>query len=60
METETIVLEGHIVDSLLLAKVLDAIVDAGADYQITDFHVGRTAADPSRAVIDVSAPDARS
>jgi lysine-ketoglutarate reductase/saccharopine dehydrogenase-like protein (TIGR00300 family) len=60
VETETIVLEGHIVDSLLLAKVLDAIVEAGADYQITDFRVGRTATDPSRAVIDVSAPDARS
>ena len=59
METETIVLEGHIVDSLLLAKVLDAIVDAQADYQIVDFHVGRTSTDPSRAVIEVTAADAR-
>jgi lysine-ketoglutarate reductase/saccharopine dehydrogenase-like protein (TIGR00300 family) len=59
VETETIVLEGHIVDSLLLAKVLDAIVDAQADYQIVDFHVGRTATDTSRAVIEVTASDAR-
>ena len=59
METETIVLEGHIVDSLLLAKVLDAIVDAQADYEIVDFHIGRTSTDTSRAVIEVTADDAK-
>src|SRR5204862_7095284 len=57
MEAETIVLEGHIVDSLLLAKALDAILDVGADYHIVDFRIGRTPTDPSRAVIDVTASD---
>ena len=57
MEEETIVLEGHIVDSLLLAKVLDAILDVGADYHIVDFRIGRTPNDPSRAVIEVTASD---
>ena len=55
MEAETIILEGHIVDSLLLAKVLDTILDAGADYHIIDFTIGRTPTDPSRAVIEVTA-----
>ena len=55
MQTETIVLEGHIVDSLLLAKVLDNILDVGADYRIVDFRVGRTPTDASRAVIEVTA-----
>ena len=51
MSTETIELEGHIVDSLLLAKVLDLVLEAGADYRITSFDIGRTNLDPSRAVI---------
>ena len=55
MEAETVILEGHIVDSLLLAKVLDTILDAGADYHIIDFTIGRTPTDPSRAVIEVTA-----
>ncbi|MGK2947989.1 MAG: TIGR00300 family protein [Acidimicrobiales bacterium] len=51
MATETIELTGHIVDSLLLAKVLDAIVDAGVTYDLADVEIGRTNEDPSRARI---------
>ena len=54
---ETIEVEGHIVDSLLLAKVLDLILDAGADYRIVDVEIGRTTTDPSRARIEVTADD---
>lgn len=54
---ERIELEGHIVDSLVLATVLDLIVAAGADYTIAEMQIGRTQADQSRAVIDVTAAD---
>src|SRR5690348_1996408 len=57
MATETVELAGHIVDSLLLAKVLDLTIDAGADYQIEDFELGRTNRDPSRARIRISMDD---
>src|SRR5262245_36543538 len=57
MSTETVELEGHIVDSLLLAKVLDLILEAGADYKITSFELGRTNVDPSQAVIEISMDD---
>jgi lysine-ketoglutarate reductase/saccharopine dehydrogenase-like protein (TIGR00300 family) len=57
MATETIEVAGHIVDSLLLAKILDTILDAGCDYEITDFTIGKTSLDPSRARIDVSGDD---
>jgi hypothetical protein len=40
MASETIEVSGHIVDSLLLAKILDTILDAGCDYEITVFHIG--------------------
>ena len=58
MATETVELAGHIVDSLLLAKVLDLTIDAGADYQIEDFELGRTNLDPSRARIRITMDDA--
>ena len=53
MATETIELSGHIVDSLLLAKVLDAVVEAGLDYEIVEFDIGRTNVDTSRARIEL-------
>ena len=53
MATETIELSGHIVDSLLLAKVLDKIVEAGVTYELTDVDIGRTNLDPSRARIEL-------
>jgi lysine-ketoglutarate reductase/saccharopine dehydrogenase-like protein (TIGR00300 family) len=55
--TERIEVEGHIIDSLVLAKILDLIVAAGADYDVVEVHIGRTQLDASRAVLDVSATD---
>ncbi|HEX8805209.1 MAG TPA: TIGR00300 family protein [Acidimicrobiales bacterium] len=57
MSTETIEVSGHIVDSLLLAKILDTILDAGCDYEIVDVAIGKTSRDTSRAVIDVAGDD---
>jgi len=54
---ERVEVEGHIIDSLILAKVLDLIVAAGADYRVIDVDIGRTQADASRAVIDITADD---
>ncbi|HMJ75330.1 MAG TPA: TIGR00300 family protein [Iamia sp.] len=55
--TETFALEGHIVDSLILPKVLDLVLESGSDYRLLDVVIGRTPTDPSRAVIEVDAPD---
>ncbi|MDQ6796770.1 MAG: TIGR00300 family protein [Actinomycetota bacterium] len=57
MATEVVEVEGHIIDSLILAKVLDAIIDAGADYRMVDVDIGRTSVDTSRARFEVVAPD---
>ncbi len=54
---ETVVLEGHIVDSLILPKVLDLILDAGAEYEVVEFDMGRTTLDPSRAHIRLMTRD---
>ncbi|HEX8770776.1 MAG TPA: TIGR00300 family protein [Acidimicrobiales bacterium] len=56
MATETIEVEGHIIDSLVLAKVLDVIIDSGADYRMVDVEIGKTNVDASRVRLEVVAP----
>ena len=45
--------EGHIIDSGLLTRMLNLIVDAGADYEITSFSMGKVRTDTSRLEIEV-------
>jgi lysine-ketoglutarate reductase/saccharopine dehydrogenase-like protein (TIGR00300 family) len=54
METELVEVSGHIIDSLILAKILDLILDSGADYRVVDVEIGRANQDPSRATIEIS------
>lgn len=53
---EEVVLEGHIIDSLLLPKVLDTILEHGGDFELLEVRIGRTRRDPSHARIAVLAP----
>ena len=46
---------GHIIDSLILPKILDLIIDAGADYRLLDVDIGRSHTDASQARIEVTA-----
>lgn len=55
METEVVELRGHIIDSLILPKVLDEIVEAGAEYTIAAFDIGRRHEDPSYARLEIRA-----
>ena len=57
MATEEVELAGHIIDSLLLPKVLDLVVEAGVDYRIEAVEVGRTNLDPSRVVLHLTHDD---
>ena len=55
MATETVTLEGHIIDSLILAKVLDTILQRSGAFTINRMHVGATREDASSATIAVHA-----
>lgn len=57
MHSETVTLDGHIIDSLTLSKVLDLILRDGGQYTIAKFHIGATREDSSHAEIVVTAPD---
>jgi len=51
--TRRFLAEGHLIDSGLLTRMLNCIVDAGADYQILSFTMGKVRSDASRLEIEV-------
>ena len=55
MVSETIELRGHIIDSLILPKVLDQILTHGGNFKIAEIHIGEKRVDQSFARIEVSA-----
>jgi lysine-ketoglutarate reductase/saccharopine dehydrogenase-like protein (TIGR00300 family) len=52
---ETVVLHGHIIDSLMLAKVLDRILMMGGTFDLEDVSIGKTREQPSSARIVIRA-----
>ncbi|MBI2848240.1 MAG: TIGR00300 family protein [Chloroflexi bacterium] len=55
MVEETIELRGHIIDSLLLPKVLDQVLARGAEFEIEQFDIGVRRSDQSYARIRIRA-----
>ena len=55
MFSETVHLDGHIIDSGTLSKVLDLVLLHGGDYEITTFSIGTTREAASHAEIVVRA-----
>ena len=55
--SEVVEVEGHIIDSLILAKLMDVILASGADYEVVSVDIGRTNTDLSRARLEVTASD---
>ncbi len=55
---EDVELQGHIIDSLLLPKVLDEILTRGGNYTLKDIRLGKHQIDPSYARLEVRADSA--
>ncbi len=53
MYSREIELTGHIIDSLIIPKALDLIMDMGGDFNIHEFQVGKRKKDISYAKIEV-------
>jgi lysine-ketoglutarate reductase/saccharopine dehydrogenase-like protein (TIGR00300 family) len=58
--SETVEVTGHLMDTGVLARVLDDVLEYGADYSIERLDVGRTHDDESTAQIVVVSEDAES
>ena len=56
MFSETVELRGHIIDSLILPKVLDQILTRGCTFKIEEVRIGQNRADQSYARVQVTAP----
>lgn len=55
---EEVELAGHIIDSLILPKVLDEIIAMGGSFDLRDVRIGKERNDPSYTRVLVSAPSA--
>jgi lysine-ketoglutarate reductase/saccharopine dehydrogenase-like protein (TIGR00300 family) len=53
-----LVLEGHIIDSMMLPQLLDLVMDRGGSFDIQELTVGHLKTDPSICRIEVTACDA--
>ncbi|MBX9789734.1 MAG: TIGR00300 family protein [Pirellulales bacterium] len=54
---EDVEIRGHIIDSLILPKVLDQITSRGGSFRVKDISIGQGRHDPSYALIEVQACD---
>lgn len=55
---EHVEVSGHIIDSLLLPKILDCITSSGGNFQIDRVSIGQARSDASYALVRVAAPTA--
>jgi lysine-ketoglutarate reductase/saccharopine dehydrogenase-like protein (TIGR00300 family) len=54
---ETVVMEGHLIDSDVLRRAFNSIVEGGGEFEVVDFKVGKTNDEPSTATLAVEAGD---
>ena len=54
--SEDVEIRGHIIDSLILPKILDIITSGGGSFEIKNISIGQARKDPSRALVEVQAP----
>ena len=57
MVSEIVTLEGHIIDSDMLRRVFDRVVEDGGAFEVLEIRIGRTNAETSHARLSISADD---
>ncbi len=58
VESREVTLEGHLLDSGLLDRALDSVVEGAGSFQILEFNLGRQRQSTSSARLKISAPSA--
>ena len=56
MPQSVVQIAGHIIDSLILPKILDIIISLGGEFQILDIHIGQRRAARRPARVPIAAP----
>ena len=55
---QVVELRGHIIDSLMLPRIMDELMGLGVEYEIQTLEVGQRKTDTSYALIEIIAPTA--
>ena len=55
MVSDIVEVSGHIIDSLILPKILDEIIDLDGNFEILEIAIGKRKTDPSTTRLRVSA-----
>lgn len=58
--TEVVEAQGHLVDSHIMERIFDTVVEYNGRFEVELFSIGRTNSDPSHLRLKVEAPDAKS
>jgi lysine-ketoglutarate reductase/saccharopine dehydrogenase-like protein (TIGR00300 family) len=53
----TVVAQGHLIDSQILTRIFDVVIERGGAFEVLAFDIGRTNDEYSRLTLKVSAPD---
>ena len=57
MHQEVVEAEGHLIDSHLMERIFDTVVEFNGKFEVEEFRIGRTNADPSYLRMKIEAPD---
>ena len=58
MPYEDVEIQGHLIDSLMMPHIMDAVMDLDGEFEMLTFEVGRMKEDPSHAVMRIFGRDA--
>ena len=53
---EVVEAEGHLIDSHIMERIFDTVVECSGRFEVEHFHIGRTNSDPSRLRLKLEAP----
>ena len=56
--SETVEAQGHLIDSHIMERIFDTVVEFGGRFEVEHFSIGRTNSDPSRLRLRIEALNA--
>src|SRR4051812_36353363 len=57
--TEVVETQGHLIDSHIMERIFDTVVEFQGKFEVEQFEIGRTNSDPSHLRLKVEAPGAK-
>ena len=55
--SETVEAQGHLIDSHIMERIFDTVVEFGGRFEVEQFSIGRTNSDPSRLRLRIESPN---